>query len=714
MNKFLQFFSKSLTVKLIFIIACLILFGTGISWYALISTGKNNLLKDAVDYTGYYTDFIKKGLHYDMLAVRREAIQNTLENVGSKNGIKDKGIKDIRILDGKGKISYSSRPEELNRVIDKDSAACRGCHSGSGEPAEALGNESRWRIYEDEKGHRVLVVVEPLYNEPSCYTAACHFHPQNQKVLGMLEAEFSLVAVDEEISKQVLYTSFYALGFVIMTSGILSLFLWNFLHKPVTRLRRGMQKVAGGDLTHRIEPASQDEMGQLAGAYNRMLDDLKETTVSRDLLAQEVNQRKLTEERLREAESFVSTAFDSIRDPFIILDREYRIVKANEAYAEMRQIPLEELIGKTCHQKLYGQEAVCEECLIEKTFRSTDPCAKDKLIQMPDGTEVWFEIYSYPISDDDGQVTHAIEYLRDITDRRRAEKATKQAYFELDQIFNTATDGMCVIDTHFHIARVNNTFLKLFGLLKNEVIGEKCYDVFPGPECHKEGCPLTLIMSGKSEAIEFESEKIRKDGVSVPFILTAAAFRSHDGEVIGIVEDFRDITERKRMEEELRSLSLTDELTGLYNRRGLATLAAREFKMADRMKRSIILLYADLDGLKFINDNFGHREGDRVIIAFAGILKETYRESDIIARIGGDEFAVVPVGVTGENLEVISRRLEENIEAYNASCKLNYRLSASVGVAHYDPDHPSALEDVLLQGDKMMYEQKKAKRNLKQ
>jgi diguanylate cyclase (GGDEF)-like protein len=179
---------------------------------------------------------------------------------------------------------------------------------------------------------------------------------------------------------------------------------------------------------------------------------------------------------------------------------------------------------------------------------------------------------------------------------------------------------------------------------------------------------------------------------------------------MGMVEDFKDISVRKRMEEELRSQSVTDELTGIYNRRGLFTLAGQELRMANRMKRGIFLLYADLDGLKAVNDTFGHEEGDRAIVAFADILKTTYRESDIIARIGGDEFVVIPIGVSGDNVETIISRLQRNIDGYNTRTNLAYRLSASVGVAYYDPEHPCTFDDLLLQGDRIMYEQKRAKR----
>jgi len=134
--------------------------------------------------------------------------------------------------------------------------------------------------------------------------------------------------------------------------------------------------------------------------------------------------------------------------------------------------------------------------------------------------------------------------------RRRAEEAAMLANAELSQIFDTSADGMRVIDKEFTVLRANDTFSKLSGLSKEEIVGKKCYEVFSGPLCNTNGCPLTRILSN-GDRIECDSEKVRKDGVKVPCIVTASPFRESDGEIIGIVEDFKDISDRKKFEEEV-------------------------------------------------------------------------------------------------------------------------------------------------------------------
>lgn len=160
------------------------------------------------------------------------------------------------------------------------------------------------------------------------------------------------------------------------------------------------------------------------------------------------------------------------------------------------------------------------------------------------------------------------------------------------------------------------------------------------------------------------------------------------------------------LDRELRYLALTDELTCLYNRRGFFAAAAQQLKLARRNSQGLLLLFCDLDNLKKINDGFGHREGDLALVRAADALEEAFRESDILARIGGDEFAVLALGISTESQEVILRRLEKSLKQSNAK-EPRYQLSLSVGVARFDPKRPVSLGELMALADKAMYEQKR-------
>jgi len=176
-----------------------------------------------------------------------------------------------------------------------------------------------------------------------------------------------------------------------------------------------------------------------------------------------------------------------------------------------------------------------------------------------------------------------------------------------------------------------------------------------------------------------------------------------------LVRSIRYAIERHQLQAALRSLSLVDDLTGLYNRRGFLTLAEQQLKVAQRAKRGFLVIYADVDALKQINDTFGHQQGDLALIKTAEILKRTFRKSDIMARMGGDEFVVLARATSNESTEVIVTRLQGYLDAYNAQVDSSYKLSISTGIVCYDPEHPCSVDELLVRADKLMYAHKRDK-----
>jgi diguanylate cyclase (GGDEF)-like protein len=160
-------------------------------------------------------------------------------------------------------------------------------------------------------------------------------------------------------------------------------------------------------------------------------------------------------------------------------------------------------------------------------------------------------------------------------------------------------------------------------------------------------------------------------------------------------------------QEKLRNLALADDLTGLHNRRGFFALAGHQLKLARRNREGALVFFADIDGLKQINDRAGHSEGDIAILRVARILKDTFRDSDIVARLGGDEFAILANEASAESQKDIWRRLKENLEA-EASCSSGYALSVSIGVARFDPWKTINLTELIEYADRAMYQAKKS------
>jgi len=168
--------------------------------------------------------------------------------------------------------------------------------------------------------------------------------------------------------------------------------------------------------------------------------------------------------------------------------------------------------------------------------------------------------------------------------------------------------------------------------------------------------------------------------------------------------------ERQRVQLEVRNLSLRDDLTGLYNRRGFITLAEHYARLAYRTGKSFLVAFMDLDGMKQINDTFGHQEGNRALVDAAVVLRDSFRDSDILARLGGDEFAALMLEAGKDSVGTVIRRVEQKLASCNAMLNRGYQLSLSIGIVPGDTTRLSDIEQLLSEADALMYQNKQGKK----
>ena len=269
MKGFLHRITRSLTGKLVISISLLTLVGTFISLHTTIQTEKKNSMVDAISYITTFSELMRKSIHYDMLTFRREEIQETIKLLGTSESIER-----VRLLDHSGRIFYSSNLEEVGSILENTSLSCIGCHRGDEKTPQALLPENRWAIYEKPDGSRTMTFAEPIFNEPDCYTSACHIHTSEQKVLGILLTDFSLHTIDNRFIAQLENILVYILLVVIVTAVILSIILWRIVLRPLTSLAAGMRQVSSGDMEQKVSIHSNDEIGRLASTFNSMTAEL--------------------------------------------------------------------------------------------------------------------------------------------------------------------------------------------------------------------------------------------------------------------------------------------------------------------------------------------------------------------------------------------------------------------------------------------------------
>lgn len=264
-------FRRSLAIKLVFYIGIIVILTIGIFAYMNINIQKKHLIEEMQQSGVRLSQTIERSIKYEMLTARSDHIQITLEDIGTQEGFEH-----IRIFDKEGKIIAADSKEDIGMFIDRKAEACYVCHSDK-EPLKKLSPPSMSRIFYSEKGFRVLGIINPIYNEPKCYNSACHFHPKDQNVLGVIDILISLARFDQQIGtnrKQILLYILFT--FLFISAGI-SVFIFLFVNPPIRKLIEGTQKISMGNLNYRIGSHRSDEIGELSRSFDKMTEELKKT-----------------------------------------------------------------------------------------------------------------------------------------------------------------------------------------------------------------------------------------------------------------------------------------------------------------------------------------------------------------------------------------------------------------------------------------------------
>lgn len=306
---------------------------------------------------------------------------------------------------------------------------------------------------------------------------------------------------------------------------------------------------------------------------------------------------------------------------------------------------------------------------------------------------------------------HVEELNCHIAEQERISKALRETEEHFRNAFDYAAIGMALVSAQGGWLRVNRSLCELLGYSEAEMLSSNFQAVTHSDDLGSDLANLYRLIQGETPNCQVEKRYVHRLGHIVWALSSVSLVRDSDNQPVHFIFQIQDITERKRAEAALQSLSLVDELTGLYNRRGFLAVAEQslaEIRLNDKLPA---IVYADLDGLKEINDSLGHHEGDRALAKAAEILKDSFRSSDIVARIGGDEFVVLAALGPDESPESLSIRLQENFDASNAPRNRAYNLSLSVGIAHVDHEQGCSIEDLMAQADRAMYEDKRQKRS---
>ncbi len=423
-------------------------------------------------------------------------------------------------------------------------------------------------------------------------------------------------------------------------------------------------------------------------------------------IARDSTERYQAEEALKESEVKYRTLVENANEAIFVAQDGY-LKFFNSKTVDVIGYPQEEIGSLPFIQFIHPEDRALVVERHQKRVRGEElPRIYPFRILTGSGQPRWVRINSVLIEWERRPAT--LNFLIDISDQREIEAALQDSENRYRTIFENTGTTMAMIEEDTTISLVNSQFEKLTGYAKEEIEGKRSWtdftlydDLEKMKAYHRQRREEPQAPPG-----QYEFRLITKQNQIRHVALTIALLP--DGK--RSVASLQDISELKAVEEKLRELSLLDELTGLFNRRGFFTLAEQEVKVANRMNKGVFLIFVDLDDLKGINDSFGHQQGDQALIAVARILKSTFRDLDILARVGGDEFVILALdGVSDQSEEILMERLSRSVTAHNNLKLLPFPVLLSTGVAFHAPGTPPSVDTLLTEADQKMYDQKRKK-----
>ncbi len=492
------------------------------------------------------------------------------------------------------------------------------------------------------------------------------------------------------------------------------------------------------------EKAKEQLMNELMKLHKRIAELEKSGTNKKS--QEEYVKFKQVEESLRDNEEKYRILVEMAVDGINIETVEGRILECNTAGAKMYGYTKEEIIGLTIAELVPEEFAkILPPVITEK--ETTHGIFLPRISKRKDGTIFPTEIASKIVNI--GGKPRLIAYIRDITERKKNEKLQRVLY----NISKAANSDISLDQLYFLIHRelnniidATNFFIALVNVEKDEMsfpyhIDEKDNDFPTRRLSHANNLTAYIIRSGQSLLVnQKQIDKMADEGdiklghvgkvtagthwLGVPLkiknkIMGAMVVQGYIGPHLFSKKDIKLIEfvseqvataiHRKQLEEKLEKSAHFDSLTGTCNRGYCLELLDRHIKLARRNKMPILLAYVDIDKFKYINDAFGHKEGDEILKEVAKLFKITLREIDIVCRVGGDEFLLIFPNSSFNDAPLIRKRLNKNLEKLNQTLNKPFKIGFSVGISCFDPDHPQSIDELIGIADERMYEEKKKK-----
>jgi diguanylate cyclase (GGDEF)-like protein/PAS domain S-box-containing protein len=392
-----------------------------------------------------------------------------------------------------------------------------------------------------------------------------------------------------------------------------------------------------------------------------------------------VSRLKAAEKKSGQARQFADAVFNSMHDAISVLDADtYKIIDVNAAFLSIHGFEKEDVVGKTCYEVTHRLQEPCapphDPCPFRDTVRLGTYSVYEHEHFSSAGEKIFAEVSTHPVKDNSGKVVQVVHVSRNITKRKKIEAEIKK----LSMVAEKTADMVVITGRDGTIEYVNPAFEALTGYSRAEAVGNT-------PRILKSGMHgarfyeelWDTILSGNIYRDVFINRK--KNGDLYYDECTITPVTGRHGEITHFVATAKDITKQKHAEQELRERAERDHLTGVYNRRMFYEMLAAEVERAVRYERPLSLIMLDIDHFKKVNDLHGHAAGDEVLKATSLMLQKNIRHTDILARVGGEEFVILATETSVENTVDLAEKIRSTIEA--AEMLQGGKITVSFGVA---------------------------------
>ncbi len=448
----IPYIHKSLIFHLIFLVGSVLLVTISTWSYFNIQYQKENSIYNIVGEIDRLSNTIKLGTHYAMMLNAKDDINQIINNIS-----RQEELKNIRIYNKEGQIKFSNLAEEVDQITNIKADACYICHRV--EPAlDTVTLAERTRIFDSGKGYRLLGIISPIYNEPSCATDACHYHPYGKKVLGALDVVVSLEKTDLGILS-------YKQGLIAMavvsflgTSTIIGFFLMMFVNRPIKQLIAGTRLIGDGHYDHRVGMSREDEIGHLADAINQM--------------GKQIGDKQ---EELNKQRDEYQNLFERVPCFVTVQDRNLKLLKYNREIT--RNFDPEP--GDFCYRAYKNRTEPCPICPVAQTFEDGRSHESEEIVVNKDGTESCWLVRTSPIRDTNRNITAVMEMSLDITELKRLEHEIRRSEEKYHTIFNNIPNPVFVLDKEtMEILDCNDSVKGVYGLAREAMQQRSFLDLF--------------------------------------------------------------------------------------------------------------------------------------------------------------------------------------------------------------------------------------------